>query len=42
MSMLKENYDRIMLEVEAKITNPNDLEFVKEKMSELLMLELFQ
>ena len=35
MSVLSDNYKRIVSELEAKITNPEDLEFVKEKISEL-------
>ena len=35
MSVLSDNYKRIMSEVEAKITNPEDQEFVKQKISEL-------
>ena len=38
MSVLKDNYNRIMSEVEEKITNPEDLEFVKKKMSELSLM----
>lgn len=37
MSVLSDNYKRIMSEVEAKITDPNELEFVKLKMNELSM-----
>ena len=35
MSVLSDNYKKIIAEVEERITNPEDLEFVKEKMSEL-------
>lgn len=38
MSVLSENYKRIISEIEAKITNEEELEFVKEKVSELSML----
>ena len=38
MSVLKENYDRIISELEEKITNPEDLEFVKKKVSELSLM----
>ena len=40
MSVLSDNYKRIMSEVEAKITDPNELEFVRLKMNELSMLYL--
>ena len=36
MSVLSDNYKKIIAEVEERITNPEDLEFVKEKMSEFL------
>ena len=38
MSILKDNYNRIISEVEEKITNPEELEFVKKKMSELSLM----
>ncbi len=38
MSVLSDNYKRIITEIEGRITNPEDLEFVKEKMSELSMI----
>lgn len=38
MSVLSDNYKRIVSEIEAKISNPEELEFVKEKVSELSML----
>lgn len=38
MSVLSDNYKRIVSEIEAKITNPEELEFVKEKVAELSML----
>lgn len=38
MSVLSENYKRIISEIEGKISNPEELEFVKEKVSELSML----
>ena len=38
MSVLSDNYKRIISEIEGKITNPEELEFVKEKVSELSML----
>lgn len=38
MSVLSDNYKRIITEIEEKITNPEDLEFVKEKISELSMI----
>ena len=38
MSVLKDNYKRIMSEIEQKITNTEDLEYVKEKVSELSMI----
>ena len=38
MSVLSDNYKRIISEIEEKITNPEDLEFVKEKVSELSVL----
>lgn len=38
MSVLSDNYKKIIAEIETKITNPEDLEFVKEKISELSMI----
>ena len=38
MSVLSDNYKRIISEIEGKISNPEELEFVKEKVSELSML----
>ena len=38
MSVLSDNYKRIISEIEGKITNQEELEFVKEKVSELSML----
>ena len=38
MSVLSDNYKKIIQEIEEKITNPEELEFVKEKMSELSMI----
>ncbi|MBP3256319.1 MAG: hypothetical protein J6M60_07560 [Clostridia bacterium] len=38
MSVLSDSYKRIMSEVEAKITDQNELEFVKLKMNELSMI----
>lgn len=38
MSVLSDNYKRIISEIEARISNPEELEFVKEKVSELSML----
>lgn len=38
MSVLSDNYKKIIAEVEERITNPEDLEFVKEKMSELSII----
>ena len=38
MSVLSDNYKRIISEIEGKITNPEELKFVKEKVSELSML----
>lgn len=38
MSVLSDNYKRIISEIEGKITNPEELEFVKEKVSEISML----
>ena len=38
MSVLSDNYKRIMSEVETNITDPEELEFVKEKMTELSMM----
>lgn len=38
MSVLSDNYKRIVSELENKISNPEELEFVKEKISELSML----
>ena len=38
MSVLSDNYKRIMSEVEAKIIDQNELEFVKLKMNELSMI----
>lgn len=38
MSVLSDNYKRIVSEIEAKMSNPEELEFVKEKISELSML----
>ena len=35
MSVMSDNYKRIMTEIEEKISNPEDLEFVKEKFAEL-------
>ena len=40
MSVLSDNYKRIMSEVEQKITDPEELEFVKLKMGELSMIFL--
>ena len=38
MSVLSDNYKRIVSEIETKLTNPDEVEFVKEKISELSML----
>ena len=38
MSVLSDNYKRIISEIEGKMSNPEELEFVKEKVSELSML----
>lgn len=38
MSELSDNYKRIMSEVETEITDPNELNFVKLKMTELSMM----
>ena len=38
MSVLSDNYKRIVSEIEEKMTNKEDLEFVKEKVAELSML----
>ena len=38
MSVLSDNYKRIISEIEGKITNPEELDFIKEKLSELSML----
>ena len=38
MSVLSDNYKRIISEIEEKISNPEEIEFVKEKISELSML----
>ena len=38
MSVLSDNYKRIISEIENKITNKEELEFVKEKVSELSMI----
>ena len=38
MSVLSDNYRRIVSEVEAKITNPENQEFVKQKISELSVI----
>lgn len=38
MSVLSDNYKRIISEIEGKISNPDELEFVKEKVSELSMV----
>ena len=38
MSVLSDNYKRIMSEIENKISNPEECEFVKEKVNELTML----
>lgn len=38
MSVLSDNYKRIISEIEEKVTNPEELEFVKEKISELSMI----
>lgn len=38
MSVLSDNYKRIISEIEGKLSNPEELEFVKEKISELSML----
>jgi len=38
MSVLSDNYKRIVSEIEEKLSNPEELEFVKEKISELSML----
>ena len=38
MSVLGDNYKRILSEIETKITDPDDLKFVKEKFSELSMI----
>ena len=35
MSVMSDNYKRIMAEIEEKISNPEDLEFIKEKFVEL-------
>lgn len=37
MSVLSDNYKRIMSEIETKITNQEELEFIKAKISELSM-----
>lgn len=37
MSVLSDNYKRIISEIEGKISNPEELKFVKEKISELSM-----
>ena len=34
MSVLSDNYKRIMSEIENKISNPEECEFVKEKVNE--------
>lgn len=38
MSVLSDNYKRILSEIEGKVTNPQELEFVKKKVSELSMI----
>lgn len=38
MSVLNENYKRIISEIEAKVSNPEELEFVKKKVAELSMM----
>lgn len=38
MSVLSDNYKKIISEMEEKITNPKELDFVKQKISELSML----
>ena len=38
MSVLSDNYKRIISEIEGKVTNPEELEFVKTKISELSMI----
>lgn len=38
MSVLSENYKRIISEIEEKIQDPEELEFVKQKVTELSML----
>jgi len=38
MSVLSDNYKRIISELEGKISNPEELKFVKEKVSELSMI----
>ena len=38
MSVLNDNYKRIISEIEEKVSNPEELEFVKQKMAELSMM----
>ena len=38
MSVLSDKYKKIISEIEQKVTNPDELEFVKDKISELSML----
>ena len=38
MSVLSDNYKKIVSEIEEKIQNPEDLEFVKQKISELSIM----
>jgi len=38
MSVLSDNYKRILSELEANVSNPEELEFIKAKMSELSMI----
>lgn len=38
MSVLSDNYKRIISEIENKVSNPEECEFVKEKVNELTML----
>lgn len=38
MSVLSDNYKKIISEIETQITNPEELEFVKQKISELSMM----
>ena len=40
MSVLSDNYKRIMSEIESKITDPNELEFVESKIEEVSIMYL--